>query len=63
MLSRKTLKNNVSKSFIMFEEAVGLIQEISDDEDDNALIILPPDNRGKVLDEKEDNKISINATI
>ena len=42
----------------MLEEAVGLIQEISDVEDKSALIILSPDNRGKVTD-----KILINARI
>ena len=56
MLIRKTLKNNISKSFITVEEAVGLIQEISNDEDESALIILPPDNRGEVTDEEEDDK-------
>ena len=40
----------------MLEEVVGLIQELSDDEDESALIILPPDTRGKVTDEEEDDK-------
>ena len=40
----------------MLEEAVGLIQEISDDEDESFLIILPPDTRGEVTDEEEDDE-------
>ena len=46
----------MSKSFITLDEAVGLIQEISDDEDESALIILPPDTRGEVTDEEEDDE-------
>ena len=56
MLIRKTLKNNMSKSFITLDEAVGLIQEISDDEDESALIILPPDTRGEMTNEEEDEE-------
>ena len=46
----------MSKSFITLDEAVGLIQEISNDEDESALIILPPDTRGEVTDEEEDDE-------
>ena len=46
----------MSKSFITLEEAIGLIQEIRDDEDESALIILPPDTRGEVTDDEEDDK-------
>ena len=53
---RKTVKNNMSKNFITLEEAVVLIQKISDDEDETALIILRPNNRGKVTDEEKDDE-------
>ena len=46
----------MSKSFITLDEAIGLIQEISDDEDESALIILPPDTRDEVTDEEEDDE-------
>ena len=50
----------MSKSFITLEEAVGLIQEISNDEDESALIILPPDNRGELTDEEKDDDKDLN---
>ena len=50
----------MSKSFITLEETVDLIQEISDDEDEIALIILPRDNRGKVTDEEEKDDEDLN---
>ena len=40
----------------MLEKPVGLIQEISDDEDESSLIILPPYTRGEVTDEEEDDE-------
>ena len=57
---KKTLKSNMSKSFITLEETVDLIQEISDDEDEIALTILPQDNRGKVTDEEEEDNKDLN---
>ena len=50
----------MSKSFITLEETAGLIQEISNNEDESTLIILPPDNRGKVTEEEEDEDKDLN---
>ena len=42
----------MSKWFLTIHEACGLLDEVSDDEE-GELVILPPDNKGDITDEEK----------
>ena len=45
----------MSKCFITVQEACALLDEVSDDEE-GELIILPPDQKGDITDEEKDDE-------
>ena len=45
----------MSKRFLTIYEACGLLDEVSDDEE-GELVILPPDNKGDIADEEKDDE-------
>ena len=46
---------NMSKRFITVQEACALLDEVSDDEE-GELVILPPDQKGDITDEEKDDE-------
>ena len=45
----------MSKRFITVQEACALLDELSDDEE-GELVILPPDQKGDIIDEEKDDE-------
>ena len=54
----------MSKSFLTVQEAVGLLDSAEDD-DDCAMVLLPPENQGDVANEKknDENSVQQNLTV